>query len=366
MEEIGEENNNDLTGNEQNSFKKKRGTINASLTLQSLIPRKVDENNFVAMASLDLSAAFDLVDLDELVDRLRIMGLPKDILTLLEIWLKGRFYYVHANGFNSVVEESNGGTNKDQSWAHSCMHCLSDPYMTYDNYIVSWDLSKDKSLEILSTKLVKIMKLLKDSGLKVNKNKTEMCIFHRNKNTEWVLKIEEALISAKGHMNVLGITFDSKLNWGPQVSRAINGTNKALQAVKMIKKFFNSNEITQLLTSNFYSRLHYGSEVWHLPALNQNLKKLLQSASANALKSCCNYYDGTVSNLKLHKQFKMALPTEISTYKHSLLLYKVIKEEQPKKEWMDLNFQMINTRRQLYFETQNTRNYVVGNNIFHA
>jgi hypothetical protein len=38
-------------------------------------------------------------------------------------------------------------------------------------------------------------------------------------------------------------------------------------------------------------------------------------------------------------------------------------EEQPKGDWMDLNFQMINTRRQLYFETRNTSNYKVGNNI---
>ena len=371
LEEIGEENNIDLTGNEQHGFKKKRSTITASLTLQSLISRKMDGNNFVAMASLDLSAAFDLVDLDELVDRLRVMGLPKDILTLLEIWLRGRFYYVFANGINSVVKESNVGTVQGSILGPILYALFIRPLYDLekittfadDNYIVSWDLSKHKSLEVLSTKLVKIMKWLKDSGLKVNENKTEMCIFHRNKNTEGELKIEEALISAKGHMNVLGMTFDSKLNWGPQVSRAIKGANKALQAVKMIKKFFNSNEITQLLTSNFYSRLYYGSEVWHLPTLNQNLKKLLQSASANALKLCCSYYDGSVSYLELHKQFKRALPTEICTYKHSLLLYKVIREEQPKREWMDLNFQMINTRRQLYFEIQNTRNYVVGNNI---
>ena len=40
-----------------------------------------------------------------------------------------------------------------------------------------------------------------------------------------------------------------------------------------------------------------------------------------------------------------------------------MKEEQPKSEWMGLNFQMINTSRQLFFETQNTSHYKVGNNI---
>jgi hypothetical protein len=39
-----------------------------------------------------------------------------------------------------------------------------------------------------------------------------------------------------------------------------------------------------------------------------------------------------------------------------------MREEQPKRDWIDLNFQMINTRTQLAFETRNTSNYKVGNN----
>ena len=96
--------------------------------------------------------------------------------------------------------------------------------------------------------------------------------------------------------------------------------------------------------------------------LNQNLKHLLLSASANALKVSYNTYDQSISYLELHIQSKRALPTELCVYKHSLLLYKVMREEQPKRDWIDLNFQMINTRRQLSFETRNTSNYKVGNN----
>ena len=61
---------------------------------------------------------------------------------------------------------------------------------------VRWDSKKNRVLEILSTKLEKILKWLNDSGLKVNENKTEMCIFHRNEKTEGQLKMEEAIILA--------------------------------------------------------------------------------------------------------------------------------------------------------------------------
>ena len=86
------------------------------------------------------------------------------------------------------------------------------------------------------------------------KKKTELCIFHRNGNTDGSLSIDNSLITSKNEINVLGITFDSKLQWSSQVPRAIRGANNALQAIKLIRKYFTASEILQLLTSNFYSR----------------------------------------------------------------------------------------------------------------
>ena len=46
------------------------------------------------MASLDLSIAFDLVNVKLLLKRLRLMGFPTDLVTLIEEWLMGRTFYV--------------------------------------------------------------------------------------------------------------------------------------------------------------------------------------------------------------------------------------------------------------------------------
>ena len=54
--------------------------------------RALDENEFVALASLDLSSAFDVVDVSLLIKRMRIMGLPDDIVCLVETWLNERFF----------------------------------------------------------------------------------------------------------------------------------------------------------------------------------------------------------------------------------------------------------------------------------
>jgi hypothetical protein len=42
-------------------------------------------NDFVGMASLDLSAAFDMIDFKLLVKRLNILGLPGDVVDLIRL-----------------------------------------------------------------------------------------------------------------------------------------------------------------------------------------------------------------------------------------------------------------------------------------
>ena len=52
----------DLTGKQQHGFKRNKSTATAGALLQSLIARAADENCYVVMASLDLSMAFDMVN----------------------------------------------------------------------------------------------------------------------------------------------------------------------------------------------------------------------------------------------------------------------------------------------------------------
>ena len=82
----------------------------AGLKIQSIITRAVDKDMSVLMASLDLSAAFDLFNLDLLLKRLKKMGLPEDVLDLLDVWLRGRHFYVEANGIPSEILETNIST----------------------------------------------------------------------------------------------------------------------------------------------------------------------------------------------------------------------------------------------------------------
>ena len=65
--EIKEQAGISLTGANQHGFKKERSTITASVEIQSRVSALIDQDQYVAMASLDLSAAFDVVNVDLLL-----------------------------------------------------------------------------------------------------------------------------------------------------------------------------------------------------------------------------------------------------------------------------------------------------------
>ena len=62
INQLEEDNNISLTGTKQHGFKKLHSTQTAMLDIQNQIAEQVDETNYVAMVSLDLSAAFDVVN----------------------------------------------------------------------------------------------------------------------------------------------------------------------------------------------------------------------------------------------------------------------------------------------------------------
>jgi hypothetical protein len=67
-----------ITGVNQHRFKHKKSTSMLELKLQSLIARTMDDDNFMLVSSLDLSSAFDMVNVQLLLKRLKIIGFPSD------------------------------------------------------------------------------------------------------------------------------------------------------------------------------------------------------------------------------------------------------------------------------------------------
>ena len=364
-------NNIDLTGKQQHGFKRNKSTSTLTIQLQSLIARALDEDNHALMASIDLSAAFDVVNIDLLMVRLRKIGLPGDVVALIDVWLRDRYFYVEVAGLNSCFYEINSGTIQGSILGPILYAIYVSPLFDLtdlsnfadDNFILTFNRNKNLCKFEMEAKLKIITKWLKDSGLKVNESKTELCHFHRNDTPPVEISVNNTIIKSKDTMNVLGVTFDSKLNWSKHVANQVAKSSRALHAIKMIRKFFFKDEILSLLTSNFYSILFYNSEVWHLPNLKPPLKQLLLSASANALKLSQRTPDVFESYINIHKSCNRASPEQMVVYKHAIILHKLYNNQQPHRDWIEINFNQVFTSRQSHFRIIKNNTYNVGNNL---
>ena len=98
-------------------------------------------------------------------------------------------------------------------------------------------------VEDMKKRLEAIIKRSKKSGVKVNGDKTELCLFLRSHQSNSTLNIYPVSIHSKSNMNVLGVSFDTKLNWTNHVLNAISKNQKGPLLGKTNKAQFKSKRI---------------------------------------------------------------------------------------------------------------------------
>ena len=158
-------------------------------------------------------------------------------------------------------------------------------------------------------------------------------------------------------MNVLGVLFDSKLNWNIHIASAISKAKKSLFAIKQLKKYFNSNKMRTLLDSYFYSVLYHNSNIWLTPDLDSVMKHDLLAISANGLRACMSVNTFDLSFEKYHVLNKKCTPSQIMLYQLSLSLHKLYNVD-----GVDLSFEMITVIDQMILTSRQINFQILRNN----
>jgi hypothetical protein len=194
--------------------------------------------------------------------------------------------------------------------------------------------------------------------LKVNEVKTEIVIFYKdNCNPENVL-INGTVVITKATMKVLGTTMDTTLTWNEHVNKVVSNVQSKIHAVRMIQRFFMTDEILQLLKAYCYPSLYYASSVWLTPSLNAKLKSNLFSASGKILSTI-----EVDSYRNLHKKFTRATPEMWQDYELAISLYDLTTTKLPLIDWQLLQGNILQNRRSTKLHFTSTNKLRCGLNI---
>ena len=174
-----------IVGQRTNGFKN-HSTCTRGHTIQYDLSHALDNNHHALMASLDLSTAFDVVKIRLLKNRLGVICLTDDVVNLIKAWFRSRMFFINIDSKSSFILASNSGTIQG-SILDPILYAIFvypvfglESMLNYadDNYMVRCKSSFKRLTIDLEKSLKSISKRLRDSGLKVNDSKTELCLFH--------------------------------------------------------------------------------------------------------------------------------------------------------------------------------------------
>jgi len=90
-------------------------------------------------------------------------------------------------------------------------------------------------------------------------------------------------IQSTDTMKVLGRTFDSRLDWGYQISNTISKCSRTLHGLRNIGKFLSTSQFKQIITVFFFSVFNYGMEIWFHQNLGFHYKRWIRALHYKAL-----------------------------------------------------------------------------------
>ncbi len=94
-----------------------------------------------------------------------------------------------------------------------------------DKYALVENKEKSVVATHIQQKLKRVMDWLTKSGMKVNEAKTDLCLFYKHDTTPIRISLNGQSVISNSKINVLGVIFDSKLQWYAQVALTLKKAN---------------------------------------------------------------------------------------------------------------------------------------------
>ena len=306
----------------------------------------MEENNVTLLILLDLSAAFDTVKADILLDTLHTsFGIGGKVSTWLHSYLTNRKLTVKVKDVLSEKKDVRWGVPQGSclgpilftlylapmydlmSQHHVDIHGYADDNQLLKAHIPSqFSTAKQEVEEAISD----IRKWMLSNCLKINDGKTEVMVIGGRQQLQKVdyqdVTVGGISVPCSDSARNLGVMFDPQLTMDLHVNKICQKSFHQLYLLREIKKYLPHNALLTMVHAFITSNIDYCNSICYgLPKYKIEKLQRIQNTAAKMVKGVSKYTSSTDVLRELHW-----LPvTQRVDYKIALLTYKCLNETAP-------------------------------------
>ena len=291
----------------QSAYRVGHSTETALLKVVNDIARATCDQKTTALLALDISAAFDTVDFEVLLQRMSgDFGVNGSALNWLRTFVSGRTQYVGVGAARSMTVDCQSGVPQgsvlgpllfaiyispiaDIVAAHSLRyHQYADDTQLY----MAMKPGADVTFGALSECVNDICRWFLENGMLLNPSKTEAVLFgtrlQRDKiDTAIGVDVAGALIQFSDSVKLLGVNLDATLSVDRHVKEVIRSCSYHTRALRYIRPSLNLEAAKMIAQGIMSARLDYCNSLLHgRPTWAGNLDRLQVAQNALARTVC--------------------------------------------------------------------------------
>lgn len=284
----------------QHGFRPNRSTTTALVALQDHLLKNKAQGKTTGMLLWDLSAAFDTLDHEIFLDKLKIYGFDKLSVTWFRSYLSNRKQKVQVGSQESEEERLTWGTPQGAILSPLIFTIYIADVELWTEFANIFGYADDTSTTIsdtneeivlnkLQTESKNILNFMSSNGLVANPSKTGLQIFRpvHQKKGNISLEIGGARVHEANEEKLLGVTIENNLKWHSHVQKVQATLNQRVALLRRLKQWLPSNSLTQIAQGLIFSKIRYGLPVYGQPRLDE----------ADPLSGRCQSLQITINNV---------------------------------------------------------------------